>query len=127
MPHLVPLSSIPVTRNGVRVIPPVGMAFEFSDDEAKFLGPDVARKANSEDAKGIAKPAIAGKTVVAFARRNREATNALAKAAEALAAAAEGRAITGTAAVPEATPTRRARSQKITAEQQPAAEEGDDL
>ena len=122
MPYLVPLSSIPVTRNGVRVIPPIGLAYEFSDDEAKFLSSDVARPANSGDERGVAKPAIAGKTVVAFARRNREATNALAKAAEALAAAAEGRAVAGTAAVPEATPTRRGK-----AAAKPAAEEGDDL
>ena len=88
MPHLVPLVSIPVTRNGKRVIPPVGMAFEFSDEEAKFLNDTVVRPAHSGDARGLATEAISGKQVVRTSKKSDAALAALTNAANALAAAA---------------------------------------
>lgn len=87
MPLLVPLCSIPVTRNGRRIIPPVGKAFEFEPDEAKDLE-QYTRPANSGDPVGIPKSAVAGSTIVAAARRQREAAAEAAAVAGASAAAA---------------------------------------
>lgn len=125
MPTLVPLQSIIVRRRGDRVIPPVGLAYEFSDEEAKDLGPDVVRPAHSGDKPGLATRALDGIAVKAASGKQKEVLATLAKATEALAdVAIQMRSERGTAAVIETAPARPARGK---AAAKPAAEEGDDL
>lgn len=116
MPRLVPLVSIPVTRGGTRVIPPIGLAYEFTREEAEFLTEDSARPAHSGDRDGVATPAIKGATVKAASRKTNDAlaamaaaANGLTAAASGLIAAAEARQAQGTAAVPAPTPEPKTR------------------
>lgn len=72
MPLMVPLHSIILSRGSRRVIPDVGKAFEFTDDEAAGLSSTAARPATGADPVGGFQFAISGSSVVSATRRRQE-------------------------------------------------------